>query len=251
MTTTLTLSPAPVALARHASPDPRAQGRDTHPVAVRVAVHDDPLEPPLVDEVSGEPAMVVEGVFTCVAGRSALPPLALREIVENLVHAQFAGATVTVLDGGREVRVSDSGPGILDVDLALAPGFTTADESAREVIRGVGSGLPLAASVLAASGGTLDIRPNLRGGAVVTLRAAVQPVPPSPATLGDAPRRLLALLLELAPVGAQELARELGLPLPECGRALVLLEHRGLVSRAPDGMRALTETGSRLVATLF
>jgi DNA-binding IclR family transcriptional regulator len=52
-------------------------------------------------------------------------------------------------------------------------------------------------------------------------------------------------------VGAQELACELGLPLPDCGRALVLLEHRGLVSRAPDGARALTETGSRLVATLF
>lgn len=251
MTTTLTLTPPAVAAPRHPTTGARNPGRDLPGVSVRIAIHGDPLAPPAVREVSGDAGSVVETVFTDVAGRSALPALALREIVENLVHAQFAGATVTVLDDGREVRVSDSGPGIPDLELALSPGFSTADDAARRVVRGVGSGLPLAATLLEAAGGALDIRPNLRGGLVVTLRAPVPPVAAPPGGLDDIARRLLVLLLEIGPVDARTLAAEIGMPLPECGRELVLLEHRGLVSRAPDGGRSLTDGGSALVATLF
>jgi hypothetical protein len=62
---------------------------------------------------------------------------------------------------------------------------------------------------------------------------------------------LLALLLELGSAGPDRLAMELARPLAECGRQLVLLEHRGLVAREPCGARRLTESGHSLVATLF
>jgi Histidine kinase-, DNA gyrase B-, and HSP90-like ATPase len=252
MTTTLSLTPPAVAPSRHPSVSPRDVGRGTVRAAVRIAVHGDPMVPPAVHEVSGDDARVVEDAFTDVAGLSALPVLAIREIVENLVHAKFAGATISILDGGREVRVSDAGPGIPDVARALTPGFSTADHDARRVIRGVGSGLPLAAALLDDIGGVLDIGPNLMGGLVVTMRAPVDATPPPPASgLSDVARRLLVLLLEIGPAAAHTLSDEIDTPLPDCGRELVLLEHRGYVSRTQDGRRCLTDAGSSLVATLF
>lgn len=218
---------------------------------MRVAVHAGALTPPAVHEVAGDASDVIERVFADVAGHTSLPVLAVREIVENLVHAKFAGATVSVLDDGRELRVADCGPGIADLDLALSPGFSTADTDARRVIRGVGSGLPLAAALLEDSGGLLDIRANLRGGLVVTLRAPVAPVAPAADFLSDIARRLLVLLLEMGPVHTHRLALEMDMPLADCGRELVLMEHRGFVSRAPDGTRSLADAGTSLVATLF
>lgn len=251
MTTTLTLTHPTAAPSRHPRPADRSHDREVPEAAVRVAVHGGVLTPPVVHEVAGDAAGVVERVFADVAGLTSLPVLAVREIVENLVHARFAGATVSVLDEGREVCVSDCGPGITDVDLALTPGFSTADADARRVIRGVGSGLPLAAALLEDSGGMLDIRANLRGGLVVTLRAPVAPVTPPPDSLSDIARRLLVLLLEIGPADTHRLALEMDMALPDCGRELVLMEHRGLVSRAPDGTRSLADAGTSLVATLF
>jgi hypothetical protein len=242
MTPTLALTPVAVPLAR----------ADAEPLVARVAVHADPLEPPRVDEVrEADPARLIERVFVQVAGLTALPVLAVRELVENLVHAEFAGATVSVLDAGRTVMVSDTGPGIPDVALALTPGFTTANRAARRVIRGVGSGLPLAAQLIASVGGRLDLAPNLRGGTVATLAAPAAPPRPADAPLSETARRLLALLVEVGPSSAEALAAELDVPLAECGRDLALLEHRGLVARNPQGDRGLTAAGSALLATLF
>ena len=223
---------------------------------MRLAVHRSASQPPAVSEVRApDAAELVEAAFTAVAGATSVPALAVREVVENLIHAGFADALVSVLDGGRTVRVSDSGPGIADRERALQPGFSTAGADERAVIRGVGCGLPLAAAVLAERGGTLEIAENLGGGAVVTLALPEPPGGdrPEPAAEGpdDAARVVLALLLELGSAGPDRLAAELGVPLAECGRDLVLLEHRGLVTREPGGARALTEAGRALVATLF
>lgn len=219
----------------------------------RLAVYEAVLEPPRVEELADtDPAALVESLFARTAAAAVVPPLALREVIENLVHARFADALVSVLDGGRTVRVSDSGPGIADKRRAMQPGFTTADADARRVVRGVGSGLPLAAGVLGAEGGTLDLSDNLAGGTVVTLAVAEggEGATHAPAP-SDLQRRLLALLLEVAPAGPALLADELGLPLSICGRELVLLEHRGLVTRDAEGARSLTEAGAALLATLF
>ncbi len=222
---------------------------------VRVAVHRAALEPPAITEIRDiAPAAIIESTFSHVARISSVPPLALREVIENLIHAGFRDALVTVLDAGRTVRVSDRGPGISDPRRAMEPGYTTADESIRAVVRGAGSGLPLASGIVAAEGGLLEVEDNLGGGTVVTLTVDGPPAPDLPGEPGapnDAQRRLLALLLEMAPAHPETMARELGLPLGLVGRELVLLEHRGFVARFADGGRVLTERGAAIVATLF
>src|SRR5258707_1088820 len=81
-------------------------------------------------------------------------------------------------------------------------------------------------------------------------RAAAPPVAPTPA-YSDVARRLLALLCEIGPASPLRVAAELGVPLPECGRELALLEHRGLLQRSPDGARSLAGAGRDLITALF
>lgn len=222
---------------------------------VRVAVHRAALEPPAIIEIRDiTAAAIIESTFSHVAQMSSVPPLALREVIENLIHADFRDALVTVLDAGRTVRVADRGPGITDPHRAMEPGYTTADERIRSVVRGAGSGLALASGLVAAEGGLLEIEGNLDGGSVVTITVEGPPAPGSAdegATPSDVQRRLLALLLEMAPAHPETMSRELVLPLGAVGRELVLLEHRGLVARFADGGRVLTERGAAIVATLF
>ncbi|MGB1527394.1 MAG: hypothetical protein ACPG9N_07465 [Miltoncostaeaceae bacterium] len=141
---------------------------------------------------------------------------------------------------------------ITDARRAMEPGYTTADEAVRAVVRGAGSGLALAAGLVAAEGGLLEVEDNLGGGTVVTITVDAAPAPDDPSTgPSDAQRRLLALLLEMSPAHPETMARELDLPLGVVGRELVLMEHRGLVARFADGGRVLTERGAAIVATLF
>lgn len=219
---------------------------------VRLAVWSGAPEPPLVDRLADDdPVAVVEEVCDLVCERSPLPPPAVREVVENLVHAGFRDAVVSVLDGGHTVRVADRGPGIPDPVRALQPGFSSAGPEARAVVRGVGGGLPLAAAMMAEAGGRLDIAGNLDGGAVVTLSAPPPDVVAADPVCSEVARLILALLLEVGDAAPERLARELGRSRAECGRELALLQHRGLVSTEPGGARRLTEAGTGLVATLF
>jgi len=224
-------------------------------LSARVAVYREPTEPPTVAEIAGDdPGTLIERLFEAVAQWARLPIVAIREIIENLVHANFQDALVSVLSNGHVIRISDSGPGISDPGLAMQPGFTTAGIDERSVIRGVGSGLPLAVSVMDAEGGTIEFARNLAGGTVVTLTT------PSPVLEddsenavmpGDDDRLIMALLLEMGPSLPDRLAGELSWTVGRCGRELVVLESRGLVSRDLDGRRSLTPSGSRLLATLF
>lgn len=224
-------------------------------LSARVAVYARPSEPPRMAEVGAtDPGLLVERLFELVARWTHIPVLAVREIIENLVHAGFNDALVSVLSDGRVVRVSDSGPGIADPERAMKPGFTTAGPAEREVVRGVGCGLPLAASLMDAEGGHLQLTANLGGGTVVTLSAPVAAVADDTepqALMDDDARVIMALLLELGPSRPERLATELGWTIGRCGRELVVLESRGHVSRTDDGDRALTQIGSGLLATLF
>lgn len=220
--------------------------------AVRIATYGPPGEPPVVVEVAGDEATVIEELFARTATASLVPPLAVREIIENLVHADFEGACVSIFDGGASLRVSDCGPGISDKERALQPGYSTACERVRGVVRGVGSGFPVALSAMEACDGTFELADNLRGGTVVTLAVAPNAhLRTTPSELSQLARQLMALLVEMAPAAPTALARELAVPLAECGRELVLLEHRGLVVRADDGVRSLSGAGTDLLATLF
>ncbi|MEA4882775.1 MAG: ATP-binding protein [Clostridia bacterium] len=100
-----------------------------------------------------------------------IPFVVLREAVENLIHASFADAVITVMPDGNVVRISDHGPGIPDKERAFLPGFTTASGSMKRRIKGVGSGLPIVRESLESSGGSVTIEDNLGHGSVVTLSA--------------------------------------------------------------------------------
>lgn len=204
-----------------------------------------------MDEVSDEAGVLIDTLFMRIADCSSVPAIAAREIVENLVHADFKEACVSIMDGGATVRISDGGPGITDKDRALEIGFSTATTEHRALVRGIGSGLPVSAGAMRAVGGTLEIDDNLDTGTVVTLRAPRGTVVPTGNELSRHARSLLALLVELGPSHLDALARELAIPNALASRELVFLEHRGLIDRATDGTREITEAGTTLLTTLF
>jgi anti-sigma regulatory factor (Ser/Thr protein kinase) len=217
-----------------------------------LARYGNPDEPPVVDAVCGDEAALIEELYCRTASGCRVPAIAVREIIENLVHADFRGATVSIFDAGNSVRIADCGPGIADKDRAMQPGFSTACERARSVVRGVGSGLGVAARAMAAVDGTIEIADNLGGGTVVTLATPADGADaPAPAEVSENGRRILALLVEMAPAAPSALAKELEMSLGICGRELVVLEHRGLVARAEEGARLLTLGGANLISTLF
>lgn len=235
----------------------RPRGDRVGKLSARVAVYSSPAAPPDVEElIASDPATLIERIFERTAESSTLPVIALREIIENLVHAAFEGAVVSILDDGRVVRVSDRGPGIQDKVRALQPGYSTADASARKFTRGVGSGLGLVTTMLGSQGGSLQIEDNLDGGTVATMIAGDEALEHTHA-LGDMPpvstsaRHILALLLELGSASAETLAEELSLDLCGCGRDLSVLEQHGIIKRASDGARSLTPVGAEMLTSLF
>lgn len=245
----LSTRPMPPTLApTHTSPE----GTAAPAVCARVAVYAGPDEPPAITMVHADEAIeAIEQLCEVVERHSPLPAPAVREVVENLIHAGFADALVSIIDGGRTVRVSDHGPGIADPGVALQPGFSSAGPAERRVVRGVGGGLPLAERMIHGAGGRLEIAGNLGGGAAVTLALPAGPEPAGDAGCSETARMIMALLLEMGAARADRLARELGRDRGECGRELALLQHRGLVARDTSGAHVLTETGSALLATLF
>jgi anti-sigma regulatory factor (Ser/Thr protein kinase) len=234
---------------------------------LRIAVYDSPgLAPATRDLASAEPASLIEEAVRvttdevqALGGR--IPFLAVREVIQNLVHAEFAGASISVLDGGREVIVSDRGPGIADPAAAVRPGFTTATEAERHTLRGVGSGLSLAASLLQATGGKLVVESNLGGGTVVSMRTAA-PSPEHSArrspvesvsaqNLGERQIQVLLGLADGRESGPSLVAAQIGCSLATAYRDLARLEQMGLVFYVGRGKRVISPDGLHLVSSLL
>lgn len=154
----------------------------------RVAVYDAPAAAPYVEDVGPAAARDFIGqlaarVFELARARGgAIPYSVVLELAENLIHAGFADPVVSVLDSGGTIRFSDRGPGILDKTGALKPGFTTATSPMKDIIRGVGSGLPIVSDYLSVGGGRLVIEDNLEGGSVITIFSRRENGPPSNAS---------------------------------------------------------------------
>jgi predicted HTH transcriptional regulator len=203
-----------------------------------------------------------------------IPYTAIREVAENLIHADFRDPVVSVMDGGRTIRFADRGPGIPDKKRAALPGFTTASGPMKEYIRGVGSGLPIVSEYLAHHEGALEIDDNIAGGTVVTLRAAGAPraepvssgrplerlpgVDIGPDTRGDdvphvstRQKRVLSLVLEVGSVGPTLVSNELGVGLSTAHRDLAYLEKHGLIVSGEGGKRVLTDAGKSYLDALF
>jgi anti-sigma regulatory factor (Ser/Thr protein kinase) len=59
-----------------------------------------------------------------------------------VIHAHHGELRATLQDGRLDVEVADEGPGIPDIELAMAPGYSTASADARQLGFGAGMGLP-------------------------------------------------------------------------------------------------------------
>ena len=62
--------------------------------------------------------------------------------ITMVIHANGGTADVNVWDDKIEVVLSDTGPGIPDIDLAMQEGFSTAKDNIRSLGFGAGMGLP-------------------------------------------------------------------------------------------------------------
>lgn len=232
------------------------------PPEVRLAIYDSPLAEPRVISLSSEDFHDLVGKLAAATFDHAqrrggrIPYVVIREIVENLIHAYFRSAVISISEDGNTIRISDQGPGIPDKERALQPGFTTATPTMRRLIRGVGSGLPVAREQLSFLGGAIVLEDNLTGGTVVTLqlhpnRAPSPSVAPAPPAVTERQRRVLLLVAEMGSAGPTAVARELRIPLSTAYRELSTLESLGLLRSGERGRRRLTESGVRFVDELF
>ena len=141
----------------------------------RIAIYDDPAVTPRV--IVLEPTNIrdfLSSLTETVAKLSheqggTIPFTIIREIVENYIHAAFIEPTITILDNGNTIRFCDQGPGIKEKDKALQFGTTSATDSMKHYIRGVGSGLPIAQQYMMDKGGSLSIQDNISSGTIVTI----------------------------------------------------------------------------------
>jgi len=69
--------------------------------------------------------------------------IALYEAEVNVVaHAYHGNINVEIDENKITILVTDEGPGIPDIDLAMKPGYSTASKSVQEMGFGAGMGLP-------------------------------------------------------------------------------------------------------------
>jgi len=240
---------------------------------VRLAIYDSPLAAPRVITLRGEEFHQFVGDLAARTyshsrergGR--IPYVVIREIVENLIHAHFEGAVISILDDGNTIRVSDQGPGVSDPQKALLPGFTTASPEMRHYIKGVGSGLPVAKEQLEFLGGAISIDANLSGGAVITLSVspgapvgmpagssvqhAAQGTPARPPELTPRQKKVLLLIAELGSAGPSAVAKELGVSQSTAYRELQALGALHLIDSRRSGKRTLTEDGIAALGNVF
>jgi anti-sigma regulatory factor (Ser/Thr protein kinase) len=189
----------------------------------------------------------------------SIPYTTIREVSENLIHAGFSEVVVTILDGGATVRFADQGPGIRDKEKVFQPGFSTATAGMKQIIRGVGSGLPIVRETLTFAGGTIEIEDNLGRGTVVTLRSATPQSPPVDGGPGggalprltDRQKQALSIILELGSAGPSALSRELNVGVATAYRDLAFLEEAGLIAADETGKRTLTTYGVTCLERVF
>jgi hypothetical protein len=231
--------------------------------APRIAIYDTLTSPPRVIAVEeGDlPALIAslaeKTYHYCHEQGGQVPYSVIQELIENLLHAYFRDVVITILDNGQTIRISDHGPGGDDKDRAFQPGFTTATAYQRLIIRGVGSGLPLARESLQFLRGILTVEDNLGGGAVFTIKMPSAAATPPPAAgvphvkLTTRQTKVLVLLMELGSAGPTAIARELGFSAATVFRELVVLQDMGLIHSLGDGKRALREEGLRLLESIL
>ncbi|WP_273844860.1 ATP-binding protein [Rubrobacter calidifluminis] len=197
-----------------------------------------------------------------VAG--GFPEEALREILENLIHADYRGVVVSILDGGRTVRVSDRGPGIRDKVRAMEFGFSGASPEALRHIRGVGAGLGIAREAAVRAGGKIEIEDNIGTGTVVTIstkkeegsRSKEKPSRPRypdavpKINLSERQQKTLLTVMEEGEAGPSTVAEVLEVSVSTAYRDLSVLEEQGLLLCEESGKRVISPLGRDLVQAI-
>lgn len=231
--------------------------KETQNKVVRIAVYESEISTPkTIDLSANDEIELIDLLGTQVyqiarEKGSLIPYTAIKEVVENLLHAYCRGVVVSILDKGQVIRVADQGPGITDKEKAFQPGFTTATPEMRRYIRGVGSGLPLVKQILSSLGGQVFIEDNMERGTVVTLFAPNGSKRESEKeVIPVRQKKVLFLLAELGPCGPSKLAHELNSSLSTIYRDLKSLEKKGYVEIEESGKRNLSEKGVEILDKL-
>ncbi len=201
-----------------------------------------------------------------------VPEESVRELVENLIHADYHGVVVSILEGGNVVRVSDKGPGVPDKERAVEFGFSGATSEALREIRGVGAGLGIARKAAEKVGGTVTLEDNIGGGTVATVAVraasvshddrrsedraqrqakAIQPAGVPRMNISERQQKVLITVLECGEVGPSTVAERLDMSVSTAYRDLSLLEEYGLVVTAESGKRIISPLGRDLIEAII
>lgn len=257
----------------------RASGRAADvDIDARVVLYPQAGEPE-ISEVSAASAGAAAAKLTKLVANSVgelrgrVPEGAVREVVENLIHAGYKGVVISVLDGGNTVRVSDKGPGVDQKERAFEFGFSGAVPEVLPQIRGIGAGLGMARAAVEKVGGTITIEDNIGGGTVVTISVPTEKdgngdgearAPRSPVgrpkhrypdavpkmNISGRQEKVLITVLESGEVGPSTVAERLEISVSTAYRDLSQLEEQGLVSAAESGKRIITPLGRDVVEAI-
>jgi len=253
-------------------------GEHNFPILARIAIYDNMHSiPQTVDLMSNTIGDFINNTSQQIYTLShkaggVIPFTIIREVVENLIHADFSEVTVSITDNGNNIIISDQGPGIENKDKAFLPGYTSATTRMKKYIRGVGSGLPIVKETIVFSGGSVDISDNIRKGTVVSLKieppqekdaAFVNKDNPTPTTVNSnqsdnipaedfenlklslRQNKILFLVLELEETGPSKIAKELGFSLSTSYRELIFLEKKKLLTLTNTRKRKLSSKGKK------
>ncbi|NPV59769.1 MAG: HTH domain-containing protein [Actinobacteria bacterium] len=183
------------------------------------------------------------------------PSLAIREVLENLVHAIPCNASVVVDPSYGAISVCDTGTGIDRTDIAFEMGFTTANDLQRRIIRGVGIGLNLALEELRSLGGDLVL--DSMPGKATFARLILSPSSSHHVggvdvyNLSQRQNNILFLLSEGVLMGPSQISSELNVSVGTAHRELVRLQELGLVDITSTGKRFLSVAGKSYLQRLL
>lgn len=247
-------------------------GREPADISVRVAVYPDNGEPEITEISAATPGSATSKFSRLVVDKvrqldGEVPEAAIREVVENLIHADYKGVVISVLNGGRVVRVSDKGPGVEDKQRAMEFGFSGATPEALREIRGVGAGLGIAQAAVAGVGGEISVEENIGGGTVTTISVpdeavgGLEPSVPLAAprqypdgvprmNISERQQKALITVLECGEVGPSTVADRLEISVSTAYRDLSVLEEHGLVLAGETGKRLISQLGRDLVEAI-
>lgn len=251
------------------------RGRDegAH-IGVRVVVYPNEGSPPEITEVTASSPGAATSKFAKLvvdkvrSAEGRVPETAVREVLENLIHASYRNVVISILNSGNTVRISDKGPGIENKSRAMEFGFSGASREVADEIRGVGAGLGIARAEVEKAGGALEIEDNLGGGTVVTISIPADRVVQSPEksfrqtpvrrypdgvpkmNISERQQKVLITVLEGGEIGPSTVAEKLEISVSTAYRDLSALEENGLAASEESGKRVITPMGKDLVEAI-